>query len=130
MLIVGLEPGVQLDSPRQRQDFLLLRYDLRGPRQGERRLPDADREFLGVNVPIAVLLLLDLLFAAVLPRRHPFFALADPQTDYWSLALGDHLLPSQYHLDNSPNLTFSSLPSVVAALGNASLPFPIIVAAE
>jgi lysophospholipase len=27
-------------------------------------------------------------------------------------------------------LTFSSLPSVVAALGNASLPLPIIVAAE
>lgn len=60
----------------------------------------------------------------------PYLRLLILQTDYWSLALGDHLLPSQYHLDNSPNLTFSSLPSVVPALGNASLPFPIIIAAE
>ncbi|GFZ51352.1 Lysophospholipase [Saitozyma sp. JCM 24511] len=51
-------------------------------------------------------------------------------TDYWGLALGNHLLPTQYRLDTSPNLTFSQLPSAVPALGNASLPFPIIIAAE
>jgi lysophospholipase len=53
-----------------------------------------------------------------------------PQTDYWALALGNHLLPTQYRLDTSPNLTFSQLPAVVQALGNASLPMPIIIAAE
>ncbi|WVR05725.1 hypothetical protein IAU60_002749 [Kwoniella sp. DSM 27419] len=51
-------------------------------------------------------------------------------TDLWGLALGSHVLPEQYHIDNSPNLTFSSLPSVVGKLGNASLPMPIIIAAE
>ncbi|WVQ86181.1 hypothetical protein IAT38_008349 [Cryptococcus sp. DSM 104549] len=51
-------------------------------------------------------------------------------TDLWGLAIGSHVLPSQYQLQNNPNLTFSSLPGVVPALGNASLPMPIIVAAE
>lgn len=56
--------------------------------------------------------------------------MADGQTDYWGLALGNHLLPSQYHLDNSPNYTYSSLPSTVNGLKNGSLPMPIIIAAE
>ncbi|KAI9633403.1 lysophospholipase catalytic domain-containing protein [Dioszegia hungarica] len=51
-------------------------------------------------------------------------------TDYWSLALGDHLLPSQYHLGNSPNYTIAQLPSKVPGLANGSLPMPIIIAAE
>ena len=51
-------------------------------------------------------------------------------TDFWALALGNHLLPSQYHLDNSPNYTFSQLSATVPAFANASLPFPIIIAAE
>lgn len=51
-------------------------------------------------------------------------------TDFWALALGNHLLPSQYHLDNSPNYTFSQLSDTVPAFANASLPFPIIIAAE
>ncbi|WVW80592.1 phospholipase B [Kwoniella bestiolae CBS 10118] len=51
-------------------------------------------------------------------------------TDLWGLAIGSHVLPSQYQLTNSPNLTFSSLPSVVQKLGNGSLPMPIIIAAE
>ncbi|OXM76080.1 phospholipase B [Cryptococcus neoformans Bt63] len=51
-------------------------------------------------------------------------------TDVWGLAIGSHVLPERYQLSNTPNLTFSSLPSVVSALGNASLPMPIIIAAE
>lgn len=51
-------------------------------------------------------------------------------TDFWGLALGEHLLPLQYRLDTTPNLTFSQLPSVVPALANGSLPMPIIIAAE
>ncbi|ODO05799.1 phospholipase B [Cryptococcus amylolentus CBS 6273] len=51
-------------------------------------------------------------------------------TDIWGLAVGKHVLPEEYQLSNNPNLTFSSLPSVVGALGNASLPMPIIIAAE
>ncbi|BEJ13563.1 hypothetical protein CspHIS471_0307370 [Cutaneotrichosporon sp. HIS471] len=51
-------------------------------------------------------------------------------TDYWSLALGNHLLPPQWRLDTSPNITFSSLLSNVPQLQNAELPVPIIIAAE
>ncbi|OCF35914.1 phospholipase B [Kwoniella heveanensis BCC8398] len=51
-------------------------------------------------------------------------------TDLWGLAVGSHVLPSQYQLENTPNLTLSSLPSVVSQLGSASLPMPIIIAAE
>ncbi|WRT70853.1 phospholipase B [Kwoniella shivajii] len=51
-------------------------------------------------------------------------------TDLWGLAVGSHVLPTEYQLFNTPNLTFSSLPSVVSKLGNGSLPMPIIVAAE
>ncbi|WWD20845.1 phospholipase B [Kwoniella shandongensis] len=51
-------------------------------------------------------------------------------TDLWGLAIASHVLPEQYHIGNNPNLTFSSLPSVVPALGNAALPMPIIIAAE
>lgn len=51
-------------------------------------------------------------------------------TDYWGLALGDHLLPSQYHLDNSPNVTIDLLPNISSNFANAMLPFPIIIAAE
>ncbi|KAK8850671.1 hypothetical protein IAR55_004591 [Kwoniella newhampshirensis] len=51
-------------------------------------------------------------------------------TDLWGLAVGSHVLPTQYQLGNNPNLTFSSLPSVVGKLGNASLPMPIIISAE
>jgi len=51
-------------------------------------------------------------------------------TDYWALALGNHLLPTQYRLNTSPNFTMSELPSKITALGNASLPMPIIIAAN
>lgn len=51
-------------------------------------------------------------------------------TDYWSLALGEHLLPSQYRMDKTPNLTFSEIATVVPSLANGQLPMPIIVAAE
>ncbi|WWC92469.1 uncharacterized protein L201_007427 [Kwoniella dendrophila CBS 6074] len=51
-------------------------------------------------------------------------------TDLWGLAIGSHVLPKEYQLSNTPNLTFSSLPSVVQNLGNGSLPMPIIIAAE
>ncbi|WVO16912.1 phospholipase B [Cryptococcus depauperatus] len=51
-------------------------------------------------------------------------------TDLWGLAIASHVLPTNYQLSNNPNLTISSLPSVVAAMGNASLPMPIIIAAE
>jgi lysophospholipase len=51
-------------------------------------------------------------------------------TDYWALALGDHLLPSQWRLDTSPNITFSALKDNIEQLQNAQLPVPIIIAAE
>ncbi|KAL7420921.1 Lysophospholipase 1 [Cryptotrichosporon argae] len=51
-------------------------------------------------------------------------------TDYWALALGNHLLPTQYRLDTSPNFTIAQLPDLVPAYANASLPMPIIIAAE
>lgn len=51
-------------------------------------------------------------------------------TDYWALALGDHLLPKQWRLDTSPNITFSGLMNNVSALMNAEVPLPIIIAAE
>ncbi|WWC98312.1 phospholipase B [Kwoniella sp. B9012] len=51
-------------------------------------------------------------------------------TDLWGLAIGSHVLPTEYQLTNKPNLTLSSLPSVVEKLGNGSLPMPIIIAAE
>lgn len=50
--------------------------------------------------------------------------------DYWSLALGDHLLPSQYHLSGSPNYTFSQVLQTVPGLPNGDYPMPIIIAAE
>ncbi|WWC65337.1 uncharacterized protein I303_107955 [Kwoniella dejecticola CBS 10117] len=51
-------------------------------------------------------------------------------TDLWGLAIASHVLPTQYQLSNTPNLTFSQLPSVVQQLGDADLPMPIIIAAE
>ncbi|EIW66264.1 hypothetical protein TREMEDRAFT_45759 [Tremella mesenterica DSM 1558] len=51
-------------------------------------------------------------------------------TDLWALALGNHLLPPQYRLDTSPNVTFAQLPAVVPAYANASLPMPIIISVE
>lgn len=51
-------------------------------------------------------------------------------TDYWALALGNHLLPAQWRLDTSPNITFSQLAKNVTALVNAELPVPLIIAAE
>lgn len=51
-------------------------------------------------------------------------------TDYWALALGNHLLPSQWRLDTSPNITFNGLLSNISQLQNAELPVPIIIAAE
>lgn len=51
-------------------------------------------------------------------------------TDYWGLALGNHLLPEQYHLSNNPNLTWSQFYSNSSQLQNGELPFPIIIAAE
>lgn len=55
-------------------------------------------------------------------------------TDYWALALGNHLLPADYRLGstNGPNLTIDELPSVVPALQtqNAQLPLPIIITAQ
>ncbi|ODN92068.1 phospholipase B [Cryptococcus wingfieldii CBS 7118] len=51
-------------------------------------------------------------------------------TDLWGLALGSHLLPEDYQLDNSPNFTISSLPQMIPAIANASLPMPIIIAAQ
>ncbi|WWC72722.1 phospholipase B [Kwoniella pini CBS 10737] len=51
-------------------------------------------------------------------------------TDLWGLAIASHMLPTQYQLSNTPNLTFSQLPSVISQLGDADLPMPIIIAAE
>jgi lysophospholipase len=51
-------------------------------------------------------------------------------TDYWALALGEHLLPEQYRMENGANFTISSIPTSISAFQNASLPFPIIIAAE
>lgn len=51
-------------------------------------------------------------------------------TDYWGLALGNHLLPEQYHLTNNPNLTWAQLYANSSKLQNGELPFPIIIAAE
>lgn len=51
-------------------------------------------------------------------------------TDYWALALGNHLLPKQWRLDTSPNITFSALLNNIPQLQNAQLPVPIIIAAE
>lgn len=50
-------------------------------------------------------------------------------TDIWGLALGEHLLPKDYRLASSPNMTISQLASTVPAFANASIPMPIIVAA-
>lgn len=50
-------------------------------------------------------------------------------TDYWSLALSNHLLPEAYRTTGHPNFTMyqlNDLPSVA----NRSLPFPVIVASE
>lgn len=51
-------------------------------------------------------------------------------TDYWSLALGNHLLPSQWRMDTTPNITFSRLVNEVQAVQDAQVPLPIIISAE
>lgn len=52
-------------------------------------------------------------------------------TDYWALALGNHLLPGQFRLNSSANLTFDDvLFSEAPKLQTADVPFPIIIAAE
>lgn len=51
-------------------------------------------------------------------------------TDYWALALGDHLLPGQWRLNSTANMTISRLLNEVPKLQNAQVPFPIIIAAE
>ncbi|WVW80586.1 hypothetical protein I302_102572 [Kwoniella bestiolae CBS 10118] len=51
-------------------------------------------------------------------------------TDYWGLALGEHLLPEKYRMDDHPNLTISSLPQAVDKLGKGELPMPIIIASQ
>jgi lysophospholipase len=50
-------------------------------------------------------------------------------TDYWGLALSDHLFPEPYHSTNTPNLTITDIRSA-PAIQNASLPYPVIVALE
>lgn len=51
-------------------------------------------------------------------------------TDYWALALGEHLLPSQYHMSNGANYTFSNFAKNTSNFIDAKLPFPIVIAAE
>lgn len=51
-------------------------------------------------------------------------------TDYWALALGEHLLPSAYHMDKGANYTFDRAAQTVTKFQSAELPFPIIIAAE
>lgn len=51
-------------------------------------------------------------------------------TDYWALALGNHLLPGQWRLNSTANITFDRLLSEIPKLGNAEVPYPIIIAAE
>lgn len=50
-------------------------------------------------------------------------------TDIWGLALGNHLLPHEYRLETNPNMTFSGLATTTPAFANATLPFPIVIAA-
>ncbi|KAJ9127492.1 hypothetical protein QFC24_000901 [Naganishia onofrii] len=50
-------------------------------------------------------------------------------TDYWSLALTDHLFPEQYHTNNHPNLTWNDIANV-SRIQDASLPWPIVIAVE
>lgn len=52
------------------------------------------------------------------------------KTDYWGLAIANHLLESEYRLNNNPNFTMSNLTNHVPSLAQGQLPMPIIVAAE
>lgn len=51
-------------------------------------------------------------------------------TDYWALALGEHLLPADYRMDKGANFTISQIPNAISSFQSASVPFPIIIAAE
>ncbi|TYJ57307.1 hypothetical protein B9479_002040 [Cryptococcus floricola] len=51
-------------------------------------------------------------------------------TDIWGLAIGAHVMPDDFQLDKTPNFTLSNLAQAVPAYANASLPMPIIIAAE
>ncbi|WVQ72738.1 hypothetical protein IAR50_002298 [Cryptococcus sp. DSM 104548] len=51
-------------------------------------------------------------------------------TDIWGLAIGAHVMPDDHQLDKTPNFTLSNLDLKVPAYANASLPLPIIIAAE